>query len=169
MALFSSKNNIYIINHNGRREKIMEIKISREREQRLFSISMIVSSLHGLNLGTTKKNVKRKKSWKKGATKTYNGSIYSMWEVLRFPCHEMFESFVNAVQFSDSSHQHRSSTAIPCWHGLEISPCPPILFIPNPPSEVWGYRVGSFRVLLKWFSFSRSTEGVKFVINYRFS
>lgn len=48
----------------------------------------------------------------------------------------MFESFVNAVQFSDSSHQHKipQRDAMGCWHSRNRA-LPPISFIPDPASQ----------------------------------
>lgn len=97
-----------------------------------------------------------------------------------FPRHEMFESFVNATQFSDSSHQHQSS---PRWV-LSVSRPEPGRIYPSPTRRLSdsfyagplsvrnGERgVGFPRVLLGRLSSLRSAShrGARLVINYRFS
>jgi len=151
---------VLLINHNTVEEKI---KIWREKGQHLFFISMIVSSQHGLNLGTTE-NVKKMKDGRRELRKRTTTAFIQCGRSYGFPCkcsnHLSMQSSL-AIRLTNTEVLWRYHG---CWHGLEISPV----------SRFFSFQIPlrgmeSFRVLLKWFSFLRSTEGVKFVINYRFS
>lgn len=98
----------------------------------------------------------------------------AMWEVPHGFCgHEPFESFVNAAQFNDSSHRHRTSTlSVP---RLVTFPPPP------PPLSLVAMRV----LFIRWvqsrlfppqeslpsfsFPYAENRGGVKFVINCQVS
>lgn len=119
------------------------------------------------NLEQQRKGKRRKREMRNHES----SCAHPMWEVLWFRSHEPFESFVNAAQFSDSSHRHRASTvSLHAPTALRGAVC--VLFIRRDRVGPAGTRERSLQrsdLSSLFHSSRRSNRGVKFVINCQVS